>query len=64
MAFDVTSGGLRDRYLLLSPSNGIIISLSVYFVSNSFASFLQSMQWAVNGIHIETMYNGPRNLYC
>lgn len=47
--------GFRDRYLLLSPSNGIIISLSVYLVFDFFALSLQSMQWAVNGIHIETI---------
>ena len=55
MAFDVTSGGWRDRYLLLSAPDGIIISLSVHFVFYSLASSLQSMQWAVNGIHIETI---------
>ena len=55
MAFDVTPGALRDRHLLLSAPNGIIISLSVNFVFYSFASSLQSMQWAVNGIHIETI---------
>ena len=55
MAFDVTAGGFRGRYLLLSPSNGIIISLSIYLVFASFTSSLKSMQWAVNGIHIETI---------
>ena len=55
MVFDVTSVVLRDRYFLLSPSNGTIISLNVYLVFDFFTSSLQSMQWAVNGIHIETI---------
>ncbi len=56
MAFDITSGGFGDRYLLLlSPSNGIVISLSVCLVFDFFTSSLQSIQWAVNGIHIETI---------